>query len=250
MRIRNITRRSRHRRIPVLMGGIPFINFLDNIDGTKWWHGQELTGTTIVNTDTALNGVYSAVALAQPAQGNLGLGVSYDGGVSFGNIYTAALNTFFNRNTGSLIAFVRASGAGVWTDGATRRIVQFLVDGGNRLFISKVAANNTIEFQYRANAVSESIVIGAITSIDYLQLVMTWDTTGNLIAYINGAVVGVPQAIANTIVGPLGITQTLIGALSTAPTNVWDGDADHIGIANRVLPATEILDIWNRSGLI
>ena len=49
------TRRSRHRRIPVLMGGaIPFKDYADGIEGFDWLHLDELTGDIAFATNSAL----------------------------------------------------------------------------------------------------------------------------------------------------------------------------------------------------
>ena len=90
------------------------------------------------------------------------------------------------------------------------------------------------------------------SSTDYFMMVSTWDTAadsgnGEFKTYYNGIQTGSTQTIGGVWVGNL--TVALIGAQTTGPTSVWDGDIDHVGLANRALTAGEILNIWNKSGL-
>jgi len=200
-----------------------------------------------------MNADNTAAAVGQAADGNLVLGYAFDGATSFLNNYSVELNSKFDPDAGTVIVPIKVSGAGVWEDSSFRLFFNVGADGDNFVALLRTSSNNQLSFRYKAGGTQESINI-ATSSIAYLLCIATWDTSadggnGEFKAYLNGVKSGATLAIDGTWVGNLLSTSTIIGAASTTPNQVWDGDISHVGIANRALSATEILDIWDRSGL-
>lgn len=241
----------RRRRIR----GTNFSRFLDNLAGWEWWHGQESSGTTIVNSDPTLNGVYSGVELAQPAQGILGLGVRYDGSTSFGNIYTARLNAFFNRDAGGVAIFGRMKNAGVWIDGNARRLVYMNSEVGtaNRIILQKGVNNGELTVHYIAGGTNSNVVIPITmteSTLDYFFLVLAWHVSLDRIrGFFNGVQSGADVNGLGTFVNDLLSTESNIGANDTTPTLVANGDICHVGLSNIEPSPSEIDKIWRRSRL-
>ncbi len=248
------TRRSRHRRIPVLMGRVPFINFLNGIPNTKWWHGQELSGNTIINTDPALNGVYSAVTLAKPAQGRLGLGVGYNGSTSRGNVYSAALNTFLDGAEGSLMTFVKLNPT-AWITGLAERILYLntTIGTANRFILQKSGVNGELSAHRIANNINSSVTVNAATTgstPDYFLLALTWNKVLDRVRVnFKGDQIGADVNGLGVFSGVLLNTESNIGANDAGPTLVVDGDIDHVGISDRELTQAELRNMWDESGL-
>lgn len=205
---------------------------------------------TLANPMDARN---TAAAVGQAADGNLGLGYTFDALTSFLNNYSAELNSKFNPAAGTLIAFAKVSGAGVWTDGTARYIVVVGVDSNNIIVLRRSNVNGQLNVIHIEGGTTDVVTItsaSTLSTLGYFMIVITWDTlvSNRIEAFYNGSSAGT-SIIAGGIEGNLSPTDTVIGSLNTTPNNVWDGDIDHVGLANRVLLAGEILDIWNRSGL-
>ena len=201
--------------------------------------------------DNPMDGRNTAAAVGQAAGGNLGYGYTFDGATSFVDNYSAALNSKLNPAAGTAIAFAKVSGGGVWTDGSFRRILTWRTDANNRALIFKANTNNRLEASFVAGGVFKTIANTSFSPTDYFMVAITWDTSGGgqFKLYLDGVQFGATQTGIGTWVGNLDSTRTNIGASITTPAEVWDGDIAHVGIANRVLSATEINDIWDRSGL-
>ncbi|KKN20602.1 hypothetical protein LCGC14_0933860 [marine sediment metagenome] len=176
--------------------------------------------------------------------------VSYDGATSLTNIYSAELNSIFNPDAGTLIAFARVANAGVWTDG----IFHFSVLIGdaalnNFITFSKTNINNELQWQYEAGGTNETIRKSAISTTGIFMMAITWEKPGNMSAYYNGALEGIPQAIGGTWAANFDNTRCVIGALDTTPTNVWDGNIAYLTLYSRALSVSEILRIARAGGI-
>jgi len=228
------------------------VNFIGDID-LKIVSLQQtnIAASSLFGTpgDNPIDGANTGAVVGVAAPGNLGYGYTFDGAVSFVNIYSAELNSIFNPNAGTLIAFARVSGAGVWADGQARKLITIRADNNNRIDIFKASANEQLDARYRAGGTQEQITHTGVPSVDYMMLTATWEKPGNFIYYFNGVVEGTPQAIAGTWARNLSSTDNVIGAASTVPIEVWDGDISRPMLATRALSAIEIADIWQKSGL-
>lgn len=187
---------------------------------------NETSGTAIVDSSgNAYTGTYSGVTLnsaASPFAPNFA--PLWDGVNDYGNLYSAAFGTAFNLDEGCMIIWAKVSAAGVWTDAANRRIVEIARDSNNRVFAFKSSSNNNITVQRIGNTNVKSVSITISTS-DWFSLMLSWSVAGDYFkAYVNGVQQGATQTglLASAGSGLLS-TQTVIGSLSTTPSQIWSG---------------------------
>jgi len=208
-----------------------------------YWRLYEESGTVAADlVNSAQNGAYTGVTLAQPGIGDGRTCPLFDGAASIIDAHTATLAGAFNSATGAVIAWMRVSAAGIWTDGNAHYVCLLYVDAGNYVVLNKHTVNGQFVYSYRANAVSETVVESGISTTDWTCVGITWDKTGsgNAIAYRDGAQVGAAQNIAQVWAGAL--TTATVGA-SPGPANVWSGRLAHVALFDRALSAGEMAEI-------
>jgi len=203
------------------------------------------TGTTFAEFDdisiqeiSPLVGIpTNGVTLGATASGHLTNAYSFDGTNDLGNIYSPELNSVLNQSEGSLVAWAKVSGSGIWTDGTTHYIAFLQADSSNRLILLKSSTNNTISFNYTSGGTTSQVTstsIGGSTS--WFQLVITWSKADDQVkAFINGAQVGSTQTGLGTWVGNLTSTSVTLGANSSSGTNPWSGMINDVRLYSRVL---------------
>jgi len=188
------------------------------------------------------NGAYTGVALGQPGIGDGRTAPSFDGATSFNNVYSASLAAAFSGAQGSLVIWGKVSASGVWADGIARRMIYLAVDTNNRVSLVKSNTNNEVDYLYVAGGTTKS---GGVTSFSPLTpfcIGLTWDKAGDAVKfYVNGPQSGATVTGLGVFAGSLASTTTLIGAISTAPANVWNGLLAHAAVFNRTLSAAEML---------
>lgn len=189
------------------------------------------------------NGAYTAVTLGQPGIGDGRTAASFNGSTSYANWYSAGLAAAFNAAALTVMVWFKVSGAAIWTDGATHKIIHLSADGNNDLALAKNSTNNNLR----------SFFIGAGTTdiVDYTGVggALGWNhyamTVSNaadqLKAYVNGAQVGSTQTGIGTWSGALSNTLTTIGALNTTPQEQWSGSLAHAVLLNRAATSAEML---------
>jgi hypothetical protein len=205
-----------------------------------YWPLSEASGSVAVDwSGNGRHGAHTGVTLGQT--GICGYKCPlYDGANDFTNIYSVGLAGAFNPLEGTLMTWARASGAGVWTDGALRRMVMLLADSSNRVYIYKSSFNNLLGLSYIAGGVTKDRTF-SVTSTDWLHLVITWSKSADEVRrYSNGALQSGTSDTLGTWVGALGSAACCIGAATTTPTEVWSGLLGHVAIGNRALSPTEI----------
>lgn len=150
----------------------------------------------------------------------------------------------FLGDKGTIVVPARVSGAGIWGDGLGRRLVYIGVDANNYIAISRIAANGTIEFNYKAGGVVESQQTAGLSNIDFATYGMTWDrgagATGEVMYYIDGVASGATDVGLGTWLGDLAAANAVIGAESTVPAFEWSGSVGPVPIWSDALSANEM----------
>ena len=223
-----------------------------------YWKFDEGFGTTANNNGSggsALNGTLTN--MASPATSTSGWQVaasnckinkclSFDGTNDFVNIYSTALSNAFNPKEGSLTAWVKVSGAGVWTDGTNREVIRLLADNNNFVFIDKDTANNALRFEYGAGGTFSLVNPSGLSNTGWMHVVLTWSKSNDQVkAYINGAQVGSTVTGLGTWVGSLGTISTAIGAANTSGSVPWSGQIDEVKVFPYALTADQIAYDYN-----
>jgi hypothetical protein len=217
------------------------------LDPIAYWPLNEKQGNVAYDwaaENGARNGTHAGVTLGQPGIGDGFICPYFDGVNDWVDVQTAALAAAWNGDIGSVIVWLRMFSAGVWTDGAIRYFALFFVDGANYVLLHKSNAANQLINIYRAGGVSETFIENGVATIDWMQIVLTWDRTGsgNAIYYRNGAQVGAAQAIGGVWAGAP--TVSLYGSGSPPPGLVTNGYIAHGAIFDYPLVPSAVQGLW------
>lgn len=190
----------------------------------------------------------NGVTLGSTANGHLTNAYTFDGTNDNVNIYSSSLNSSFNPDEGTLVAWAKVSGSGVWTDGTPTRYIANIqsVFATNQINIQK-NGNNNLRFTYAAGGTFKEINQGSLSSTNWYQVVLTWSKTADeLKAYINGNQVDSTQTGLGTWTGNLTSTDVTIGSYNTTgTTNPWSGLINDVRLYDRALTADEIKAMHN-----
>lgn len=206
----------------------------------------ESSGTDILDQiDPNQNGTYTGVTLGQTGIGDGKTCPLFDGANDYGDINTATLIAAFNAAEGSAMAWIKVSGAGVWTDGQQRYILNLKADANNQLFLRKLGGANDdkLSWVYEANNTIETVISGSLSTTAWQMMMLTWSKTGDAVkAYLyeagSGGQVGSTQTGLGTWSGALVLL--MIGAQTTVPDNPSDGYLAHVTIWDSALDVTTI----------
>jgi hypothetical protein len=216
------------------------------------------TGTTYVEFDDIsitevdplvglpTNGVTLGTAVG--ASGHLTTGYTFDGTNDVVNTYSSDLNSVMNASEGSVVAWAKVSGSGVWSD-ATNRHIFYLSDGvtNNDIDILKTTTTNQLRVEYFANATTKTVTdtsLGATTG--WFQIVITWSKSSDQVKmYLNGAQVGSTQTGLGTWNANVSSTQAAIGAKGSGGTQPWSGMINDVRLYTRPLSETEIAALYS-----
>lgn len=218
-------------------------------DPIGYWVQDEKGGTVSYDMVThpnggARNGAYTGVTLAQAGIGDGRTSALFDGANDFDNIYTASLNTAWNRAEMTVQAWVRVANAGVWTDGTERRVLTMLVDGDNLVQLRRTAVNDQFNWRARGGGNDKSLGDIALPTTDWFSVHITRsEAADTFIAYRNGIQIGATLNAVGVMAGNLNVNVTNIGSNSVVPTNPWDGYIAHCAIWPRAFTPAEVLSL-------
>ena len=223
--------------------GMSYTNKVYALAPLAYWPMAEASGATALDASgNARNGAYTGVTLGQAGIGDGRSSASFDASTSYNNVFGASLSAAFNGAEGTLSIWCKVSGAGVWTDGVTRRVMYFLVNASNRVGILKPTTSNEIDCLYVAGGVSLGAGKTSFSSVDWFHAGLTWSKAADqMIFYINGIAITPVSTGLGVFAGSLSSTQTLIGSLNTgAAAQVWSGLLAHAALWNTPLSAGQI----------
>jgi hypothetical protein len=210
-----------------------------------YWPQDEASGTVITDrSGNARNGVYTAVTIGAAGIGDGHTAASYDGATSFGNIFSASLAAAFSGAEGTIGCWCKVANAGVWTDAVARRIMYLAVDANNRVSLVKPVASNEIDWLYVAGGTTKQAGVTTFSPTTFFHLALSWSKSADQVKfYVNGAQSGATVTGLGVFAGTLAAATTLLGAISTAPANVWSGSLAHAAIWARALSAAEVASL-------
>lgn len=208
-----------------------------------YWPMAEASGTTALDASgNGRTGAYTAVTLGRTGIGDGRTAAGFDGTTSFNNIFSASLAAAFSGQEGTLAAWCQVSASGVWTDGAVRQVAEIRADANNFADIIKNSTNNQAMLRFRAAGTAiMSVNLNSMTTTGWFHVALTWSRAADEFkGYLSGTQSGATQNGLSLFAGSPANTSTLVGALSTAPTQVWSGNLAHVAVWARPLSATEI----------
>jgi hypothetical protein len=203
----------------------------------------------IVTEANPLDGDTTGAEVGVDAGRFLDLAYSFDGLADFVDIYSAEINSVFNPDKFSISIFCKVGSAGVWTDSTVRHILTIKADPDNQILFTKTATPNQLRVAFVAGGTVKEILDTSLAgTTDWFNPVLTVDTVADeMIVTIDGVQVGATLTGLGDWVGNL--TTAVIGAASTAPTNVWDGLITQDALINDVLNASEKARIARAGGV-
>lgn len=195
------------------------------------------------------NGAYGATT-AKPTPGAAGIGdghtsTSFDGGDLI-NVYSLGLAGAFSGVAGTLLAWGKVSGSGVWTDGTQRFIARLVADDNNYVFIDKRTTSNNLRVLYSAGGTAKGVTT-TYSATGWFHYGVTWDknagASGQLKVYINGAQSGTTQTSLGTWAGTLSATNAAIGATGSGGGSNWSGWLAHVLLLDRAATSAEVAKV-------
>ena len=229
-----------------LLSGDDYANLVLATVPLAFWQSNEGSGTAIVDSADGFNGTYTGVTWDGTSGPKGGLAPFYDASNDYGDVHSAALGTDFNYDEFTIITWIKVNSAAVWTDGAIRGIVRLGRDADNDIRIQKSAANNTIRFLREGATAPEVVDVAGQSDTEWVAYGISCSIgggglldAGDLRGYKSpGVQIGatVTGCLAATNSGLLSTT-TVLGALSTVPSNVHHGYQVLTGIWNRPMAA-------------
>ena len=163
--------------------------------------------------------------------------VVLDGSTNAVNVYGVALASAWNGAELTVMAWAKLAA----TDSSTRRFLRFGVDANNNITIYK-DPSNVEQYVYAAGGTIEQISGAPRTAGVWHHFAMTISKTNDRArAYRDGAQTGSDSTALGTWSGSLAATGNIIGALSTTPTQAFNGQVKFAAVWARELSAAEIL---------
>jgi len=243
----------RLRRLMLLGGGgsdlLAYANKVLSIEPANliaYYPMWEKSGAIADNYEgtVARDGTYANVTLGQSGIGDGNTCPLFDGTNGYVDIYSASLATAFDGDEGTFMIWFKVFNAGVWTDGAERRINNLEVDGSNRIILRKDSGNNSMSFYHFGGGDNELITNSPYSPTGWVSVALTWSLSSDATkAYYAGSQVGGTQSGLSAWVGALQNGYTFIGADFPAVTRPWHGYLAHCGIWTKELTGAQILEL-------
>lgn len=151
--------------------------------------------------------------------------------------YTSYLNNNWDPDEGSIMLWMKAKNAGVWTNNANMALWRWYVDGNNFIYLKKMnGASNELSFQRRGSGTYKNVDI-ARTDTDFMCLGMSWSVSDNKMKiFINGEKQGTTQTgISAFASSTLVEASSPLGAASNTPDQEWNGWVAHAAHWSKVL---------------
>lgn len=211
-----------------------------------YWPLNDPSGSTALNlANAALSGTYTGVTLAQ-AQPPFTCPY-YDGANDYANIYSAALNTAWNRLETSFAIWGKVYDSAVWSDGVARRLLNLVTNPITEgIILRKGVSANSLYVASLIGGTTKAVSPGSISTTGWFHLAVTVSKTADQVkVYYNGAQNGSTQTGLGASSGNnLLSTNCCIGAENTSPGNVWNGWLAHAALWNRPLSAAEVANLY------
>ena len=216
-----------------------YIDKINSYSPVAYYPLNETTGTAIVDQVSANNGTYSGVTLADTTGPAGGVAPRWDGANDYGQVTSAVIGPVFSGAEGTLMAWFKMANVGVWTDSTFRRILYLVVDGNNRIQLSKQNTNNNFLFQTNAGGTERDQAHTPYSETDWFHATITWSVTNSeMVGFIDGVEVVTENISLGTWVGT---PDFFIGANDSTPTLVHNGWLAHIALWDSVVSDADIL---------
>jgi len=226
-----------------LLGGGNYTDTVLTTNPIRYWPLNDASGTSATELVVGDNGTYVGPTLGQPGIGDGGTSAFFDGALDYVDIYSAAFNTAFNGQEGTVMAWAKVANAGVWTDGAFRRIFTLQQDATERISAYKTNTNDNIASIYIANNIFR-LRDYSENSTNWLLYTLTFSKSNDAaIVYLN-TLPAVPLTSLGTSSIVLNPASTIIGSADTTPTQPWYGYLAHVAVWDYALTPAQIAGLY------
>ena len=207
-----------------------------------WWKMDEGSGTTAYDSSGNAN------------NGTLTNTPTYAGGVNSGGtsyylgrsvVFTSASSRYISIPSNAALTFTGSKSYGAWikwtNSGAQQDI--FTRASGYNLYLSSGGTAYYTLTGLTATAQTSTVVTAATWTHIMIVYDSTVGTNGTVYVYKNGAVTNTVTATAGS--STLASNAAAYIGSSSTPNNYFNGRIDDVRVYNRVLSATEVLQIYN-----
>lgn len=215
-----------------------------------YWPLAESSGAVATDeSGNARNGSYSNTTLGVTGIGDGRTAAQFNGTTSFANIYSTSLNAAWIGGSFTIAMWLKVAAASVWTDGTTRRPLYISVDNNNRIFVERSTVNNRLDVVYIAGSTNDTKSLTGLSLTGWFHLAVTINKVADTgLVYLNGVQQGAALSTLGTWAGALSATRTTVGASSTVPAEVWNGQIADVGLWNVPLAAAQIASLASVAG--
>jgi hypothetical protein len=217
---------------------------MDGDDLIALWPQNETEGTTSFDiSGNGHNGTYAGVTLADDTFVDGSPAAVYPGVNCVNNVTSAGLGSTFDLDEFTWVLWFKVANAGVWTDGTTRRLLDFRRDGDNYTSSFKLGSTGSFNSDREGDDVRLFHGSDIIGELGWIQAALSVSVSGSFFrVYINGLLVN--EKTSNVIASAgSGLATALIGAFNTAGSSQpWHGSIGPVVIYERVLSGTEVLE--------
>jgi hypothetical protein len=165
------------------------------------------------------------------------------------DIYSRSLADLHDPTEFTISAWLKVSGAGIWTDATVRRPLSLSVDGSNNYAVfGRTGANNQIFWSYVAAANAKHVYKDAVSTTDWFHVAMTVSASNDrLRGYYAGLKEGADVTGLGAWAGTIVQDWANIGSINSA-VQWWSGDAAHVAVWRKELTAAQVLALATPSG--
>lgn len=213
------------------------------------WEANEVSGSA---ADSHGSHTGTVTGITQNVAGKLGTCYQYDRLETVPDATTGVVigtSTDFNlaSTTGSISVWINSTLEDYWGAAIVSTYNSDVDNSGYQLWLQADGGTGEHHIACTLGAAASSQTAAGTTVIDnsgstWYHLVMTWNASGNIIAYING----VEEINTAVTITPVDAYDLTIGRGPPAYSPMWfDGKIDQVLIYNKVLSPAEVLELYN-----
>lgn len=217
-------------------------------DLTAYWQLNELSGTVAADSSgNGLHGAYVGATVAGSTSPFNRPAPAFDGVNDEVNIYSAALNTAFNTEEGTIFFWSKMATA-VWADGVGRTKFNIRATATNYITFAKQATAGDVTILNVRGGSASGFTFSGMSSTGFNCYCMTWSKANNRMSvYLNGYLIPPAFTLLGTWAGALDSARCKIAA---SGGGLYDkGTTSDVVIVRREATAAEVLRVSDLSQL-
>lgn len=212
-----------------------------------YWPLWEASGSVAYDiSGNGLHGTYSGVTLGAAGPDGKRSCPYFDGSAGYVDVYSTGLNTLLDGSPSTICLWLKMNAAGLWSDAGHYAFFQLFVDGDNKLMLRKHSADIMWWFYNGEGGIGNEYQTQNSTGYGagwHFMAITRDETADEIKAYHNGVKVGATLTNLGVFTGNLDSDECVIGAYNTTPANPHHGWLADAMIFDKVLSATQMLDL-------